>query len=37
MQLDLSEAQKQYDRKLIDDGFKDFENDNTIIEAEIKN
>lgn len=35
IQLDLSEAQKKYDRKLIEEGFKDFEDGNIVTEVEM--
>ncbi|MGM0220121.1 AbrB/MazE/SpoVT family DNA-binding domain-containing protein [Enterococcus sp. AZ126] len=35
IQLDLSDAQKKYDRKLIEDSFKEFENNNLVTEAEM--
>ncbi|MDA9472435.1 AbrB/MazE/SpoVT family DNA-binding domain-containing protein [Enterococcus sp. 5H] len=35
IQLDLSEAQKKYDRKLIEEGFKEFEDGNIVTEAEM--
>lgn len=35
IQLDLSEAQKKYDRKLIEKGFKDFEDGHIVTEVEM--
>lgn len=35
IQLDLSEAQKEYDRCLIEEGFADFEKGNIVTEAEL--
>ncbi|MFS7001850.1 MULTISPECIES: hypothetical protein [Carnobacterium] len=35
IQLDLSEAQKSQDRKLIEESFRDFEEGNTLTEKEM--